>query len=513
MTWTDRRKSVGAAYARRFSMLGLVIVGVTMPGARGGLDAQVLPSLRDDAMPGAGATTECSLGAPGPTRCGVFRVWENRAAREGRTVDLRFVVLGALDPRTRHDDAVIFFVGGPGGPVTHDAARFAGTLAPLRRSRDVLLIDFRGTGRSMELRCDVPYPGGPKSRFGAIFDTAHIAACVEHLERRADLSWYRTEPAIDDTEEIRRWLGYSAINLIGASYGTREALVYRRRYPPAVRTAVLNGVVPVEGSFYLQTSSSLQIALDAILADCRTDEPCRNAYGDLETKLDEVLDRLRRAPPTVRLGGVDAVLHPGDFTYTLRGLLYHRSTEIPFWIDRGWRDDWQELVEYYLERTAWIGGDFPSGYHLSTVCAEDVAGVTSTRIDGVSAGSIEEGHLIRGYVHACALWPAASLPDGLGDPVASSVPTLLLSGSRDLVTPSHFADEVAVRPTNNRTVVIPGAGHGVGGWCVDRMVRDLIERGSLEDVDTSCVPRMRPPSFRLPSATRPGSGRTSRSSR
>lgn len=489
--------SVDTGHERRIRPgLAAAFTLVYLEAVAQGLDP-AFPVLEQDAPAGTGQMAPCEPGADGSARCGVLRVHEDRDARTG-TVDIHFIVLEALDPAASKDDAIIFFSGGPGADVISGAGAFAEDTTALRQSRDVLLVDFRGTGRSGALLCDVPYPGGLESRFGTVFPKDHIEACVARLATRADLSWYRTDPTIDDLEQVRKWLGYRALNLIGGSYGSREAQVYMRRYPASVRTAILNGVFPVGRAGYLYTAPLLQRAIDAVFADCRADDACRAAYPEIEARFDEVIERLDRAPAIVELKGTEVNFGRGDFAYALRGLLYTRSAEIPYWIDRAWRGEWQELAEYYLERTDWVAGDSGSAYHFSTLCTEDVGRVTEQQIDAVSAGTFEGGHLIRGYRDVCALWPAAPLPEGFDEPVRSDIPTLLVSGSRDPVTPARLADEVAEGLPNSVKVVVPGAGHGVGGQCIASLELQVIETGSIEELDTSCIEAVPSPPFRLP---------------
>jgi pimeloyl-ACP methyl ester carboxylesterase len=483
---------------------GLVVAVALALGSLGAVAQGVepdFPILKQGAPAGTGRIAPCEPGVEGTARCGVLRVHEDRDARTG-SVDIHFIVLKALDPTAREEDAVTFFSGGPGESVTKNADMFAEDAGALRQSRDILLVDFRGTGRSGALPCDVPYPGGLESRFGTVFPKDYIAACVARLSARADLAWYRTDPTVEDLEQVRKWLGYPALNLIGSSYGSREAQVYMRRYPASVRTAILNGIVPVGRAGYLDTAPLLQRAIDAVFADCRADDACRAAYPDIEARLDEVIERLDRAPPTVELKGREVTFGRGDFAYALRGLLYTRSAEIPYWIDQAWRGEWQQLAEYYLERTEWIAGDSGTGYHFSTLCAEDLTRITAQQIEAVSAGTFEGGHLIRSYRDACELWPAAPLPEGFGAPVRSDIPTLLLSGSRDPVAPARFADEVAKGLPNSLSVVVPGAGHGVGGPCVQSLVLQFIESGSVEGLDPSCIEAVPLPPFRLPDENR-----------
>src|SRR5262245_1268667 len=52
-------------------------------------------------------------GLPAEARCGTYEVWENRAAKSGRKILLRVVVIPAKGPG-RRPDPFIYFEGGPG---------------------------------------------------------------------------------------------------------------------------------------------------------------------------------------------------------------------------------------------------------------------------------------------------------------------------------------------------------------------------------------------------------------
>lgn len=487
---------------RRMRDGAIVAAVLAVLAAPAGLAAQArdpgFPSLSEDAPAGTGELASCALDVEGGARCGVYRVWENRRTRRGRTVDVHVVVVGAIEPDDGVSDALTVFGGGPGAALTDGAERLAQAFRPHRRHRDLVLFDFRGTGRSGNLACDVPYPGGLASRFGTLFPVDHAEACRDALSRRADLSWYHTGPTIDDVEEIRRWLGYSAFDLFGGSYGSREAQVYMRRYPGAVRTAVLNGVVAMGRSTYLYAAAHLQTALETVFADCRADARCAGAYPELEGRFDEVIERLDRDPPTVRVRGHEVSFSRGDFAYVLRGLLYGRSGEVPYWIDRAWRGDWAEVATYYLARTDWVSDGFAAGYHFSTLCTEDVTRATPERVAEVTGGTFMGDHLIEAYRDVCRIWPAAPLPPGFGEPVRSPIPTLLLSGARDPVTPASFAEEVGRFLPASLHVVVPGAGHGVGGPCIVSLQVALVETGSIEGLDPACVERAGLPPFRTP---------------
>jgi pimeloyl-ACP methyl ester carboxylesterase len=96
-------------------------------------------------------------------------------------------------------------------------------------------------------------------------------------------------------------------------------------------------------------------------------------------------------------------------------------------------------------------------------------------------------HLIESYRAVCRLWPYARLPASHWEPVKSDVPTLLLSGGRDPVTPPEGALAVAAHLSRSLHVLVPNGGHGVWNPCIERMVTHLIATASVQGVDRSCV--------------------------
>ncbi len=198
----------------------------------------VFPKLPAAMPAGSGMIQPCLEELEGQVRCGRYRVYEDRAQRSGRTIDLAFVIADALDASAGHGDAITYFFGGPGSSVTRAAGFLIPAHSALRQTRDLLLLDFRGVGASRALDCHVPYPGGVESRFGEIFPLDHVVACRDRLAERARLDLYTSNVNMDDLDELRAWLNYTALNLIGGSYGTREIQVYLRRHGESARTAI-----------------------------------------------------------------------------------------------------------------------------------------------------------------------------------------------------------------------------------------------------------------------------------
>jgi pimeloyl-ACP methyl ester carboxylesterase len=187
--------------------------------------------------------------------CGKLSVFENRQAHTGRKIELNVVVLPALNP-DRKAEPLFHIAGGPGDASTAAVKYYTKSEREYRRQRDVILVDQRGTGAFNPLGCK-PAAG---DFFGEIFPFKYVENCRRDLERTADLAQYTTSIATDDLDDVRAWLGYDKINLIGLSYGTRAALVYLRRHPQHVRSAVLIGLVPTNYKMPLHHARSEQRA-------------------------------------------------------------------------------------------------------------------------------------------------------------------------------------------------------------------------------------------------------------
>lgn len=457
------------------------------------------PALPASLPAGSGILQPCMEELDGEVRCGRYRVWEDREAKSGRTIDLGFVIADALDPSARTSDAITYFFGGPGSSVTDASPFVINAHRALREQRDLLFLDFRGVGASSALACDVPYPRGVESRFGEIFPVDHVEACREHLAQRTQLDLYTSNVNMDDLEELRAWLNYTALNLLGGSYGTQEIQVFLRRHPESVRSTVMTAVVPIFKGGYVTHARGLQNALDQLVSECMAEPGCAAAYPDLGNAVQRILERVRTDPPEVQAEDATVRFGPGELGYALRGLLYQRAGEIPALVYGADRGEWQPLVDYYLARSGWVSADDGvAGMHFSVICAEDMSRVSDEMIERETAGTFLGDYLIGGYMRVCDVWPHAKLEESYWEPVESDAPVLMFSGSHDPVTPPEGAEAVKAYLPNSLHVVVPGAGHGVGGPCVDELRQRFIETASVEGLDPSCLEEQPPPDFVLP---------------
>ncbi|HEU4453104.1 MAG TPA: alpha/beta fold hydrolase [Longimicrobium sp.] len=466
------------------------------------------PSLHAQAVPGLKVEPCTIRGIDGPARCGTLDVWENRTTRSGRKIPVRFVVLPTRGS-TPAREAVVSIPGGPGQSAVDLAPYFGRELEPLRDTRDILLIDHRGTGGSNLLNCGLYGTGDALGSYlGPFYPADRVAVCAKEWEGKADLAQYTSDAAADDMDEVRATLGYEKLNLIGGSFGTRGVLVYLRRHPEHARVGVLNGTVPVDVRYVLTLASDAQRALDGVFADCRAEAACNAAFPDLPGSLRRAVERLSAGPVDV------PIMHPETgkpatmpltrdlFVEAVRYLTYSvgNAAMAPVMVHQAANGDFGPIAEYALSSRRNIVADGSDGLYLSLTCAEDLAFFTLEEGRAASAGTYIGDYRVRDQKAACASWPVGPVAAAARVPVRSGAPVLLLSGQWDPVTPPAHAEQAMRTLSNARHVVIPSGAHSPWGLqggpaCVSRVTEAFIRAGDHRNLDVSCIQALRRPPF------------------
>jgi pimeloyl-ACP methyl ester carboxylesterase len=370
-------------------------------------------------------------------------------------------------------------------------------LSALRRERDIVLVDQRGTGQSAALDC--PRLESITYEFDAAEVRETTRACLEALH--GDPRFYTTSLAVDDLEALRQALGYGAWNVYGVSYGSRVAQHYAQRYPQAVRTMTLDGIIPPGLALGPDIAGNAQATLDAILGRCAATGYCQEAFPRLEAQLNELGAELRAGPVDLELpnpvsGRVQPMrLHYAHLAMTLRLLSYAPETAalIPLIIDEAVsRGNYLPLASQALRLEEQLGESISFGMHNSVVCTEDVPfyGDLSSRSAELAASYLGPDQ-VRALQTICELWPRGVLHDALREPRESAVPALLLSGEHDPVTPPEYGRQALEWYPNGRHLEAPGQGHGIiARGCVPQLVSDFIDRARADDLDAQCLDRL-----------------------
>jgi pimeloyl-ACP methyl ester carboxylesterase len=433
--------------------------------------------------------------------CGQFAVFENRATRKGRTIDLNVVVLPALDQRTKQEP-LFHLEGGPGVGATGVAGFYTTDGRKYRRQHDVVLVDQRGTGKSNRL--GIAEDNTAQSRLREMYPIDYVQKMRSELEQRADLTQYTTSIAMDDLDDVRAWLGYDRINLFGLSYGTRAVLVYVRQHPEHVRTITLIGVAPTYLRMPLYHAQAADRAMNLLLNECEHDAKCHEVFPQIRDDWKKVLADLQRSPARIEHKSADGKtavveIQRDIFAEQIRNFLYSRDQAnwIPLIIHQAVNDDFQPFLRQAI-------GPAPTdliadGMYLCVTCAEDVPFIDQAEAERMAVDNPFGDYRVFQQTRACGMWPRGKIQADYREPVRSDVPALIFSGNLDPVTPPERGEEVARYLANSRHVIIQEAAHGPFGLtnmdCVDRLILEFLDKGDAKNLDVNCVQQMKPPPF------------------
>jgi pimeloyl-ACP methyl ester carboxylesterase len=417
--------------------------------------------------------------------------------------------------------------GGPGFPTTESRDSYLAMYGPLLADRDLVLMDYRGTGRSGALAC-------PKLEAAATLTPEVTGECGRSLGEKAWL--YGTGLAADDLAALLAALGTGPVDLYGDSYGTYFAQVFAVRHPGQVRSLVLDGAYALSGPDYAWYPSYAPAMRAKFDLACARSAACRRIPGSSIDHIAPALASLRAHPFAARASDADGRVREFEANATALAVVMFGSSP----------DD-ATVRETDAAARAFVAGDRPP---LLRLMAESLASVDS-RVgspQAYSAGleaavlcgdpphiydmtlppaarAAERDRMIAGrerrapgtyapftlaeyrgmpidyaYLDECVDWPArptAPAPPPLLPPGASfpDLPVLVLSGDLDdMTTLADGAAAAAQFPRARRVVIVNGfhvnAEPHSRSACGAQIVRAFIR--TLRVADAACAAQVPP---------------------
>ena len=434
----------------------------------------------------------CTYGGHVDAWCASLRAASDPHKPHGRTISLRIAVLPAT--RRPAGGALFYLEGGPGGAATASAIRVNASFAQVARSRDVVMVDQRGTGSSSRLACPHQYVhrADPKAV------TDYLRRCLARLQ--ADPRLYTTSVAAHDLETVRRTLGYGKIDLYGGSYGATLAQVYVRRYPNSVRSVVLDSGSLPDVRIYDVSARNAEHALNSLLARCAAEPACVRAYPHTRRQL---TDLLARPPRLVSFPTGRALLRPNDIAWTVDSLseTAENAAIIPFAVNAAAHGDYTTLATTYAARLG--GSNLEAVARLvpfwAILCSEPWAAFDPAATARAGEGSyLASAALARArlFHRACRVIPRARVQPDADSLRVVRAPVLLLAGGADPLDPTANLRGWRRLFPRGRLIVVPGAGHGTIEYaCIQRLVARFIDRGSPMGLNTACARDVSLPPF------------------
>jgi pimeloyl-ACP methyl ester carboxylesterase len=441
--------------------------------------------------------------------CGVITVPESRTGLSDANIELAVVILLATGEETFAP--MIYLAGGPGNSGTAAAVDFVDD--PVREAMSIIFLDQRGTGYSQpSLDCPEITEGDS--------ETAELDCYNRLAESGIVLDAYRTSENAADVYDLIDALNLESVTLYGISYGTRLALTVMKDPHPAIQSVILDGVYPPSVYAYEDDATNIARVFTLVFEGCAQDESCNATFPDLDNVFATAFDGLNSDPLIVTNADGEEEEFTGDSLLSELFSSFYDTASIPyapfliyaaynrdaeslqsfFYGDEGEAHNTQRLLLFKQE----LENDGNSeGMFNNVECADEIP---FNRPDAIATEAAaldmppewEEGAVqdATEILSLCDSWVVTPSDDSVRQPTVSDIPTLILNGEYDPVTPPNWAEIAAETLSNSYLFIIPAGGHGVIDMsdCTAGIAAQFLT-DPLTEPDGSCIDDMPPPQW------------------
>jgi len=409
--------------------------------------------------------------------------------------------------KTPAPDPLIMGMGGPGGsgldgilPLVLSKKGEA-----LLAQRDVIVYEQRGVKYTDPHLACPEVTKVKQAHIGeevpAEEELAAVAACRDRLVAEGvDLNAFNTVESAADIPFIIDVLGYKGqFNYYGVSYGTILGQYLMRDYGERLRSVILDGVAPVDLYVISEHATMADRMFRLLFESCAADPECSEDYPNLEALFLETADNLNENPAMFTIEDPDGneyqvSLTGNHFVYGMVLLAYEPGAAVayvPMFIKQIAEGNY--TIPKILAEHHYFGEEsLAPGMRDAIRCSVNWSNIDSETDDSnlypqvVSAMGSDGGQAER-----CAIWNVAPLGEYVKEPVVSDIPTLLISGEYDPVTPRSYADRVAANFSHSYSYTFPGGAHGnfLNLECTDNITLAFLENPTQEP-DASCIDDM-----------------------
>jgi pimeloyl-ACP methyl ester carboxylesterase len=301
-------------------------------------------------------------------------------------------------------------------------------------------------------------------------------------------------------------LGYKQVNLYGVSYGTRLALTVMRLFPDDVRSVILDSTVPTQENLVDALPTATQHAFDTLFQGCAANHRCATSYPQLQSLFYHLVDTLNVHPVTFYDAHYGPIVLNGDnlANWVFSSLYVTRLIPLlPETIVQISQGNYRTISKYYAPLM--LDANISYGMYYSVECGEDVAFTTREQIDQATSVLRPE---VKPNIQAslqsdfsiCQFWEQTPVPPAQKQPVTSSIPTLILAGEYDPITPPSNGELAMQGLSSGYFFLFPGTGHGVfrTGTCPNAVVAAFLLDPNTKPT-ASCVAGVAEPDFAVAS--------------
>jgi pimeloyl-ACP methyl ester carboxylesterase len=459
-------------------------------------------------------------------RCGYLTVQETHGKDDGRTLKLAVAILKSTSAKPE-PDPVVYLTGGPGAPALEGEFQGLGeakTAAFIQSKRDFIFFDQRGTGHSQPaLDCpetahvllDALAANRTAAEQRAANDEALLACRGRLISDGVNLNAYNSRESAHDIADLMSALGYDEYNLYGTSYGPRLELTAMREVPQHIRSVILDSPLAVNANSLVDQPADLQRSLNEVFHACSSDRECHTAYPDFEQQFWEVIRRANEHPIEVQINDADG--KPIDIKISGRQILngvfvalYNDSTisVLPLATDAIYHGNYG-IVALLAQQIVFAFSDEAAGMTTSVDCSEEIPFLTADLLESASEGVRQE--ILDAEVGVtteaarldelalCKAWGTPPPPALENQAVASDIPTMVLDGQFDPITPPRYGALAAEKLSRSYVFQFPTSGHGVTYQqyaCASSMIASFLAEPETKP-NASCIAGIGPLEFAI----------------
>jgi pimeloyl-ACP methyl ester carboxylesterase len=409
--------------------------------------------------------------------CGYLVVPENRSKPDSPPIRIHVAVFRSTNPDPK-PDPVIYVAGGGGVDQLNATDYYLNQVGnAILQERDFIMYNQRGAHlnqpslvcpdltdlyRALAIQNLTPHEKADKR-------IEKRLECQDGLMAQGiDLTAYNTVETAADVKDLWAVLGYDEINLYGTSSGTRTILTIMRNHPEGIRSVILDSVYPPQVNLYSTVSLSVDRVLSLVFKNCTAVTECNQKYPDLENIFYQVVDDLNTNPVSVELyqGSGSVMVNGGFFIEALYTSFFSINdiALIPTRIDLASQGNLTSLVHWFESLVTDSGTFMAMGFEWSMMCNEEVP-FESYELGREIAADLppQIGAYFDSYYEftLCESWQAGQADPVENTAVISDIPTLVLAGGYDPVTPPGWSQLAAETLNNHFYYEFPDLTHGI----------------------------------------------------
>lgn len=364
---------------------------------------------------------------------------------------IQIPVLVVKSSNKNPQEPIFWFDGGPGGTniVAHSKIDLPSAANALK-NHDFVCVGYRGVDGPVKLESNEITKAfkGLRNRMLSEESIQNIKDKIDEYKvsltkQNIDINNYNILNVIEDVETVRTKLGYSKINILSFSYGTRIALLYSYKYPEVISRTLMIGATP-PGYFLARAEQAEEVIKNY---DLIHKEQTKTDYSILETmkRAFETLPRrwsiFKLDADKIKAGTLNA-LYTVDFAVSVFDAYSKAAYE----------NDYSGL--FILQKLSDVSHPKVIGDVYAKTVSADWKDDFDYENELRNSQTILGGNVSLLYASTAREWDIRPIPSAYQQFQHSDTETLIISGSLDHRTPPSIVDRELMPYLNNGKHII-----------------------------------------------------------